>query len=92
MHLKKFEDAIDWCERSFAQAAGDYWALTDLVAAYTMVGKPDKAAAAKDKLLKMNPKFSISFYKDLKLSSNPVWLKEIEENIWAPMRRAGIPD
>jgi TolB-like protein len=92
MHLKKFQDAIDWCEKSFALAAGDYWALTDLVAAYTAIGDREKAASAKAKLIKMNPEFSIGFYKGLKLSSNPIWQKEIEENIWAYLRKAGIPE
>jgi TolB-like protein/DNA-binding winged helix-turn-helix (wHTH) protein len=92
MHLGKFRDAIEWCERSFASYTGDYWALTDLVAAYTAIGDIERAASAKTKLLKMNPEFSIGFYKGLKLSTNPVWLKEIETNIWANLRKAGIPE
>jgi hypothetical protein len=40
----------------------------------------------------MNPEFTIGFYKGLKLSTNPVWLKEIETNIWANLRKAGIPE
>jgi TolB-like protein/DNA-binding winged helix-turn-helix (wHTH) protein len=91
MHLGKFKDAIAWCEKSFSMAAG-YWALTDLVAAYTALGDVNKAASSKALLLKMNPGFSIGFYKGLKLSSNPTWLKEIEENVWANLRQAGIPE
>jgi TolB-like protein len=92
MHLAKFQDAIAWCNKSYALNMGDYWALTDLVAAYTATGDPDKAASAKDKLLKLNPAFSMGFYKGLNISSNPVWRKEVEENVWAHLRKAGIPE
>jgi hypothetical protein len=43
-------------------------------------------------LLKLKPEFSITWYKNLKLSDNPVWEKEIEENIYAWMRKAGVPE
>jgi len=92
MHLAKFQDAIAWCNKSYALNMGDYWALSDLVAAYTATGDLEKAASAKDKLLKLNPQFSMRFYKGLNISTNPVWLKEVEENVWAHQRRAGIPE
>jgi hypothetical protein len=52
----------------------------------------EKAAISKEKLLKLNPQFSINWYKGLKLSSNPIWLKQVEENVWANLRKAGIPE
>jgi TolB-like protein/DNA-binding winged helix-turn-helix (wHTH) protein len=92
MHLGKFQDAIAWCNKSYSLNMGDYWALSDLVAAYTATGDFEKAAIAKDKLLKLNPEFTMGFYQGLTMSSNPVWKKEIEDNIWAHLRKAGIPE
>lgn len=92
MHLAKFQDAIAWCNKSYALNMGDYWALSDLVAAYTATGEPEKAAHAKEKLLKLNPGFTLGFYKGLNISSNPVWLREVETNVWAHLRSAGVAD
>jgi tetratricopeptide (TPR) repeat protein len=92
MHLAKFQDAIAWCNKSYGLNMGDYWALTDLVAAYTATGEFEKAASAKEKLLKLNPKFTMGFYRGLNISNNPVWLKEVEENVWVYLRKAGIPE
>jgi TolB-like protein len=92
MHLAKFQDAIDWCNKSYALNMGDYWALTDQVAAYTATGDFEKTARAKDKLLKLNPKFTMGFYKGRNISNNPVWPKEVEENVWSYLRKAGVPE
>ncbi len=91
MHLGKFKEAVDWCEKAFATFSY-FWPLVDLVSAYTALGDTDKAAVTKEKLMAMKPDFSIGWYKALKLSSNPIWLKEIEENSWANLRKAGIPE
>jgi adenylate cyclase len=91
MHLSRFRDAITWCEKSDS-IVPYFFSLADLVAAYAAIGEPEKAAAAKAQLLKLKPEFSITWYKNLKLSDNPVWEKEIEENIYAWMRKAGVPE
>jgi adenylate cyclase len=91
MHLSRFRDAITWCEKSDS-ASPYFFSLADLVASYAALGEREKAAAAKAQLLKLKPEFSITWYKNLKLSDNPVWEKEIEENIFAWMRKAGVPE
>jgi tetratricopeptide (TPR) repeat protein len=91
MHLGQFKEAAPWCEKAFATFSY-FWPLVDLVSAYTALGDSERAATTKAKLMAMKPDFSIGWYKALKLSSNPVWLKEIEENSWANLRKAGIPE
>jgi TolB-like protein/DNA-binding winged helix-turn-helix (wHTH) protein len=91
MHLGQFKEAVAWCEKAFATFSY-FWPLVDLVSAYTALGDTEKAAVTKEKLMAMKPDFSIGWYKALKLSSNPIWLKEIEENSWANLRKAGIPE
>jgi hypothetical protein len=91
MHLKQFRDAATWCEKSVA-IYPSFWPHTDLVAAYTALGEVERAEAAKAKLFKLKPDFTIGWYKNLKLSENPVWKKEIEENIWSNLRKAGVPE
>ena len=91
MHLKKFRDAVTWCEKS-AAIWPNFWPHSDLVAAYTALGEVERAEAAKAKLFKLKPDFTIGWYKNLKLSENPVWKKEIEENIWSNLRKAGVPE
>jgi TolB-like protein/DNA-binding winged helix-turn-helix (wHTH) protein/tetratricopeptide (TPR) repeat protein len=91
IHLGQFKESAVWCEKAFATFSS-FWPLVYLVADYTAMGDLEKAALTKDKLLKMNPEFSISWYKGLKLSRNSVWLKQVEENVWANLRKAGIPE
>jgi TolB-like protein len=91
MHLGQFKEAAFWCEKAFATFSY-FWPLVDLVSAYAALGDIERAASTKAKLMAMKPDFSIGWYKALKLSSNPVWLKEIEENSWANLRKAGIPE
>ncbi len=91
IHLGQFKESAVWCEKAFATYSY-FWPLVYLVADYTAMGDLEKAALTKDKLQKMNPQFSISWYKGLKLSSNPIWLKQVEENVWANLRKAGIPE
>jgi adenylate cyclase len=91
MHLKQFPDAVKWCEKSTAMWP-NFWPHSDLVAAYAALGEVERAEVAKANLLKLKPDFTIGYYKNLRISENPVWKKEIEENIWSNLRKAGVPE
>ena len=92
MHIGKFEKAIAKCEDSI-EGLPNYWPpSSDLLAAYTALGNREKAEAEKVRLLRIKPDFSISSYRALRYSNNPQWRKEIEENIWANLSKAGIPE
>lgn len=91
MHLGKFRDAVKWCEKS-AAIWPNFWPYSDLVAAYAALGEVEQAETAKAKLFKLKPDFTIGFCKSLKMSGNPVWKEEIEKNIWANLRKAGVPE
>jgi TolB-like protein len=93
VHLAKFRESTEWCEKSVANFPS--WpALSDLVAAYTVLGETKRAEAAKVQLLKLYPEFSVDWYQKtrgyLNGSANPVFLKEITENIWNNLRKAGL--
>lgn len=91
MHLGKYQEAVNWCEKS-ASISPNWGNTADLVAGYTALGEKASADIAKEKLLKIHPGVSITWYRNLRFSNNPVWLKEVEEHIWANLRKAGIPD
>jgi adenylate cyclase len=91
IHLGKFGDAVKWCEKS-AAIWPNFWPYSDLVAAYAALGEVEQAETAKANLFKLKPDFTIGFCKSLKFSENPVWKEEIEKNIWANLRKAGVPE
>src|SRR5207248_7792253 len=91
LSLGRYDDAIAACERSTALA--DYWIPhAYLVAAYTHKGDVAKAAAEKAELLKQQPGISIARLKAIRISNKPVFLEQQETQLYAPLRKAGIPE
>jgi len=91
LSLGRYDDAIAACERSTALI--DYWIPhVYLVAAYTQKGDAAKAAAEKAELLKQQPGMSIARLKAIRISNVPAFLEQAEAHLFAPLRRAGIPE
>jgi class 3 adenylate cyclase/TolB-like protein len=91
IHLGRYRDAIDACERAVATDNG-YWLYIDLTAAYAQLGDLTRAADAKAQLLKAAPDFTISRLEAKKFSDNPVWIEEIRTHFIAGLRKAGVPE
>jgi adenylate cyclase len=91
LRLGRYEDAIADCEKALANQ--DSWFEHSLLAAaYAQIGKLDRAAAEKDRLLRLRSWFSIADDKASQLSDNPTYLQQTEMHFYAGLRKAGIPE
>ncbi len=92
VNLGAYEQAILECER--AGTSGDDWnAVSNLAAAYAMAGDAEKAAKAKDKLLKLAPTFTMSRYRARFHGSVAPEAVAMDEKHYLPgLRRAGVPE
>jgi tetratricopeptide (TPR) repeat protein len=89
--LGKYDDAIAACEKSLALQ--DSWLpYVDLVAAYAQKGDMAKTAVAKAEVLKRQPQMSIANVKALRLSDNPIFLRQLEDHVYPGLRKADIPE
>ena len=89
MHLGRYADAIADCERA---AAGEtyYWLWLDLAAAYGQSGDLEKAAKAKDELMRRVPTFTISRMVAKRISSHPAYERSMREHFYPGLRKAGV--
>ena len=89
--LGKYDDAIAACEKSLALQ--DSWLpYVDLVAAYAQKGDMAKTAVAKAEVLKRQPQMSIANVQALRLSDNPIFLRQLEDHVYPGLRKADIPE
>ena len=91
VHLGRYKEALDRCERAVA-SDNFYWVYLDLVAAYAQTGDMARAEAAKAQLLKRVPDFTISRLLAKQFSSDPVWNEEIRTRFVPGWRKAGLPE
>ena len=52
----------------------------------------DKAAKAKDEVLRRVPEFTLSRLDRKRASKNPVYERQMREHLYAGLRKAGIPE
>jgi tetratricopeptide (TPR) repeat protein len=91
LRLGRYEDAIADCEKALANQ--DSWFEHSLLAAaYAQIGKLDRAAAEKDRLLHLRSWFSIADDKASQMSDNPTYLQQTEMHFYAGLRKAGVPE
>jgi tetratricopeptide (TPR) repeat protein len=89
--LGKYDDAIAACEKSLALQ--DSWLpYVDLVAAYAQKGDMAKTVVAKAEVLTRQPRMSIANVKALRLSDNPIFLRQLEDHVYPGLRKADIPE
>jgi TolB-like protein len=91
LHLGRYDEAIALCERSAALDTW-YWDHALLAAAYANKGEQQKAAAAEARVDKLLPGFSIGLMKSRRYSTEPAFLQQAEQHLYAGLRRAGVPD
>ena len=91
IHLGRYKEGIDACERAVA-TDNDYWVFLDLTAAYANTGDAARAAAAKAQLMKRVPDFTISRLEAKQFSNHPVWIDEIRKHFITGLRKAGVPE
>jgi tetratricopeptide (TPR) repeat protein len=91
VHLGRYEEAIEECERTVVDS-NDYWVYLDLTTAYAQTGDMGRAATAKAQLMKRVPDFTIARLEAKQFSNNPTWQREIRDNFISGLRKAGVPE
>src|SRR5208337_4028972 len=90
-HLAQWEKAIEWCEKSLASNALNFWPYFDLAAANGWLGRPSEASAAVAELHKLKPGFTVHDYLALPHPDNAKWKSE-DQRIVQGLRKAGLPE
>lgn len=93
-YLGQYERAIPICEKSATDERFVY-PFAYLAADYAQLGEMDKAAAAKARLLQLDPRYTIASVRSalsLNVPPNPDWLRQAETYFIPGLRKAGIPE
>ncbi|TMG98530.1 MAG: hypothetical protein E6H71_05710, partial [Betaproteobacteria bacterium] len=89
--LGRFKDAAEACSKA---AALENWAQNQvwLIAALAELDDRLTLDAAKKELLRKQPNFTIGGFRSQHRSRHPVWVKQADENLYAGLRKAGLPE
>ena len=92
-HLAQWEQAIEWCGKSFAGAPANWHAPIDIAAASAWIGRDAEARAAVAELLKLKPGYTVQEWLSFAygFSENPTFRSQIDR-IGEGLRKAGLPE
>jgi len=91
VQLGRYAEAIADCERATGGVTY-YWVWLDLAAAYGQAGDLEKAAKAKDELMRRVPTFTISRMVAKRISTDPAYVRAMREHFYPGLRKAGVPE
>jgi class 3 adenylate cyclase/TolB-like protein len=91
LHLGRYDEAIALCERSAALDTW-YWDHALLAAAYANKGEQRQAAAARARIDQLLPGYTIAVSKSRRYSTEPAFLQQAEQYLYAGLRKAGVPE
>ena len=86
------EQAVTMCEKATTFFSDNLGLQVMLVAAYASHGDIEKAAAAKAKLLRMAPRYTVAQARASDQPSHPEYAKLAEKYFYEGLRKAGIPE
>jgi adenylate cyclase len=89
--IGRFPEAAEACAKAAAlgnEAEDQAW----LTAAYAQLDDRINVEVAKKELLRRQPDFTIRKFRSTAPSRHPMWLKQAEENLYAGLRKAGVPE
>ncbi|MGU3329455.1 adenylate/guanylate cyclase domain-containing protein [Methylobacterium mesophilicum] len=89
-HLKHWEDAILWCNRSVGHTPY-YFAYIDLAVAHAWLGNKQEAKLAIENVLKLMPGYNVRTLANADYSRNSRFLEEYQ-HIVLGARMAGLPE
>jgi TolB-like protein len=89
--LGQNQEAADYMQKSLDTNRNLPLALFYLAAALALIGKTEQAKAAAKEGMALDPTFNIARRRQGTLSSNPIFLAQIER-IYEGMREAGVPE
>ena len=89
--LARFADAAQACAKA---AALEGWTQNQvwLIAALAQLDDRLTLDVAKKELLRKQPNFTIGGFRSQHRSRHPVYVKQAEENLYAGLRKAGLPE
>ncbi len=91
LFMGHYDEAVAACEK--ASAENNFWLqLVYLCAAYAQHGDSEKAAIAREALLKQKPGYTIAQYRDAYRASPPAFFALVDRHLAAGLRKAGIPE
>lgn len=90
-HMAEWEQAVEWCRKSIATNAENWWPWADLAAAYGWLGRATEARATLDGLEKLMPGYSVKKWLDAGFPDNPTFQREYRR-IAEGLRKAGLPE
>jgi class 3 adenylate cyclase/TolB-like protein/Tfp pilus assembly protein PilF len=91
LYLGRYAEAIDACQRAMASAP-DWPDYMLLAAAYAMAGDASRAAAAREELLRLEPRFTIRWLRDRSGRLAPRAIEARDRYLVTGLRKAGVPD
>lgn len=90
--LGRYEAAVASCERAIALGAGYVINYAAAAAASAQRGDMEKARRFKAQALANEPKLSIAMIKAWPTSNHPDYLRQVEQHLYAGLRKVGIPE
>lgn len=88
LYAGRYDKAIEACKKGLNRAPNDFMTHVTCAAAYSQAGKEDAARAEAEKVLKINPKFSIASY-----AKRLPYKNQADRDIFInALRKAGLPD
>lgn len=91
LFMGHYEDAVTACEK--ASGENNFWLeLVYLCAAYAQHGDSEKAAIAKEALLKQKPGYTVAQYRNAYQASPPAFFALVDRHLAPGLRKAGVPE
>jgi adenylate cyclase len=90
--LGNYEAAVASCEKARALSNDNLMVELVLAAAYGHLGDTRNAAEARAQLLRAVPGYSIAIHRSKGYSTNPEYLRAVEDQLYAGMRKAGFAE
>jgi TolB-like protein/class 3 adenylate cyclase len=92
-HLTQWEKAIEWCQKSIATNAENWFPYMDLAVANAWLGHDTEAKTAIAGLLKVYPGLTVQSVADIgaRLTYTPTFAREFQR-ILEGLRKAGLPE
>lgn len=91
LYLERYAAAIESCTRAtaFAPDWPDYMLLA---AAYALNGEPGPAAQARDELMRREPHFTVTWFREKSSTPHPRTFEQREKTLVAGLRKAGVAE
>jgi len=91
LFLGRYDEAVVACEKAAAEING--WInLIYLCAAYGQHGDVAKAATAREALLKLQPGYTVAWYRSTYRASPPAFFELVDRHMAPGLRKAGLPE